>query len=280
MNFKELFGLINEEDFKLEYPRSDQWYKTFDAFFPDANKREELPPKYEEYDNWTDYLDFESGDIKENQLPSFIEYFDLQSIHYLNDNYLNLRDSQSSYWFQKNDDLYEKQAESDEDMKSDIHRIDDHIKLELMGLTEDNLYIGGWECTIGEFRSEGGLAYHYTTEEKWEKIQKTKELRTSYGTGLTNRNANGIFASVSPDTYAEGTYGDILLEIDLTRFKNDYNIERLDLSPEPDVLEAAINNSFANSLGFDDYDEYISSDMSEETVIIGHVIPLKYVKQL
>lgn len=280
MNFKELFGLINEEDFKLEYPRSDQWYKTFDAFFPDANKREELPPKYEEYDNWTDYLDFESGDIEENQLPSFIEYFDLQSIHYLNDNYLNLRDSQSSYWFQKNDDLYEKQAESDEDMKSDIHRIDDHIKLELMGLTEDNLYIGGWECTIGEFRSEGGLAYHYTTEEKWEKIQKTRELRTSYGTGLTNRNANGIFASVSPDTYAEGTYGDILLEIDLTRFKNDYNIERLDLSPEPDVLEAAINNSFANSLGFDDYDEYISSDMSEETVIIGHVIPLKYIKQL
>lgn len=280
MNFKELFGLINEEDFKLEYPRSDQWYKTFDAFFPDANKREELPPKYEEYDNWTDYLDFESGDIEENQLPSFIEYFDLQSIHYLNDNYLNLRDSQSSYWFQKNDDLYEKQAESDEDMKSDIHRIDDHIKLELMGLTEDNLYIGGWECTIGEFRSEGGLAYHYTTEEKWEKIQKTRELRTSYGTGLTNRNANGIFASVSPDTYAEGTYGDILLEIDLTRFKNDYNIERLDLSPEPDVLEAAINNSFANSLGFDDYDEYISSDMSEETVIIGYVIPLKYIKQL
>jgi hypothetical protein len=248
MKFSDLFNLIKEESFL-------------------------------EYEDWIEYIDYEDG-IEKTKLESFINHFNLVSEFYMNGNYLNLKDSSNSYWLERNDDIYEKIADSDEDMKNSISNIQDYIKLQLMGITKDDLYIGGWGTTIGDLREYGGTVYHYTTEEKWEDIKSTKELRTSYGTGLTNRSENGIFTSVSPETYVDGTYGDILLEINLIDFKNDYKIDHLDLNPEPDVLEAAINNTFANALGFEDYDEYVSSDMSEETVIVGHVIPLKYITQL
>jgi len=282
MNFKDFYKIYLENEFKLENPREDQWYKTFDPFFPDANKREEdlEEPIYTNYDDWTDYLDFEDS-IEIIDLDRFIKRFKLIGVYYLNNQYLNLYDNKNSYWLEKSDDLYEKIESSNKDMENDyIPNLPEHIKLELLNLTEDDIYISSWETTIGEMRKEPGNVYHYTTEEKWEKIEKSKKMLPSYGSGLTNRNASGIFTSVSPDTYAEGTYGDVLLEIDLSSFKKGGGFDELVLEPEPDVLEAAINQTFANALGFSDYDEYISSDMSPETVIVGHVIPIKYIKRL
>lgn len=280
MNFKEFYRVYLENEFKLESPREDQWYKTFDPFFPDANKREEEPPEYTNYDDWTDYLDFEDS-IEISHLDDFIKRFKLIGVYYLNNEYLNLHDNKNSYWLEKSDDLYEKIEKSNKDMENDyIPNLPEHIKLKELNLTEDDIYISGWETTIGELKENPGLVYHYTTEEKWEKIKKSGELLTSYGSGLSNRNAIGVFTSVSPDTYAEGTYGDVLLEIDLTSFKNEEGFEKLDLEPEPDVLEAAINQTFANALGFSEYSEYITSDMSPETVIVGHSIPIKYITRL
>jgi hypothetical protein len=283
MRFKQLYKLLIEQDnFKLEAPESNKWYKTFDPFFPDANKREhEDVPEYEEYDDWTDYIYMESS-IERDHLEEFVKYFKLQEMSYLEDNFINLKDNKNSYWlrYDPNSEIYDIVAKSDESLENEIQSIDDHDKLTLMGLSEDDLYINGWECSIRDVKEYGGTVYHYTTEERWEEIEESKELRTSYGTGLTNQGANGIFASMSPDTNADGIYGDVLLEIDLAAYKQRYKIDKLDVSPEPDVLDAAINMQFASALGIENYEEQVSSDMSEDTIIVGHVIPLKFIKRL
>lgn len=280
MNFKNFYKTYLENDFKLEHPRSDVWYKTFDAFFPDANKREEELPKYHDYDDWTNYLDFEDS-IELDQMEGFVNKFGLKSFLYMEGSYLNIRDDKNSYWLEKSDDSYDKIEDSDDEMKNNyIPGLQDHEKLNDMRITEDDLYIDGWETTIGELRKNPGLVYHYTNEDNLKKIKKTKELRPSFGSGLTNRNAHGIFCSVSPDTYADGVYGDILLEIDLNSFKESEGLTKLDLEPEPDILESSINATFAHKLGFVDYSEYVSDDMSSETIIVGHVIPIKYIRIL
>lgn len=234
--------------------------------------------KFSEYDSWTDFLDFErDNEIQSNLVDEFVTHFSLSSSYYFNKFYLNIRDKQYSYWFELNDDVYSLIAESDEEMKDHAVSIPEHVKLELLGITEDNLYISGWECTIGDMKQYGGTVYHYTTEEKWEKIKKSKILYGSSGTGLTNRHVSGIFSSVSPETYADGTYGDVMLSIDLTNFKKEENIDELFIEPEPDVMEAAIDEAFLGKLDIEDYSSYVSSDMSPETIIINHNIPIKYI---
>lgn len=278
MNFNRLLSLITENDeFKLEHPRPDKWYRTFDAFHPNANKKEETNYEFMEYDDWTNYLDYEDN-LSIQELSEFISHFNLTPIYYFKGKYLNLKDKKHSYWLKKEDDLYELISTSNDDMEQDINNISMKEKLSTMGIDENDVYIGGWECTIGDMKEYGGKVYHYTTEEKLQLIKKSRELRPSYGTGLTNRHANGIFASVSPETYANGSYGNVLLEIDLTEFKNKEGIEELRVEPEPDVLDNAVNEAFAHKLGFTNYNNYVSSDMSEETIIIGHSIPIRYIK--
>jgi len=280
MKYKDYYKLFTENEFKLESPKSDQWYKTFDAFFPDANQREEPLHVFFEYEDWTDYLDFEDS-IEIEFLKEFLKHFKLQGMFYLKENYLNIKDEKNSYWLIKEDDLYVKIERSDKDMENDyVPNLSEHSKLQELGLEEDDFYISGWETTIKEMRENPGIVYHYTTEEKWIKIKKSKELRTSSGSGLTNRNSSGIFTSTSPETNALGSYGDVLLEIDLSAFKQHEKIDKLDLEPEPDVLEAAINEAFAKELGFHNYEQYVSEDMSSDTVIVGHSIPIKYIKRL
>ena len=232
--------------------------------------------RFSDYETWDEYLD-DAESLKASEIPEFMVKFNLTVTGYFNNFYLNIHDNKTSYWLEKDDDDYSLIAESDEEMKEYAISIPEHVKLELLEITEDNLYIGGWECSIGDMKEYGGTVYHYTTEEKWQEIQESKILYGSRGTGITNRHVSGIFASVSPETYADGTYGDVMLSIDLTKFKKEENINKLSVEPEPDVMEDTINETFLRKLDIENHDSYVSSDMSPETIIINHNIPIKYI---
>jgi hypothetical protein len=120
--------------------------------------------------------------------------------------------------------------------------------LDLLGISENDVYISGWQCTIKNAKENPGTVYHYTTVDKWQKIQETSVLKQSRGTGLTNRSSYGIFTSVDSEEYAIGTYGDICLSLNLSQFKNDSNLNELELSPEPEVIENELRNATAHRL--------------------------------
>ncbi len=81
--------------------------------------------------------------------------------------------------------------------------------------TEDFGMISEW------MEKPEGTYYHYTTLEKWEKIQRKGYMFTSSGTGLYNRHQVGIFTSTDAEEYAIGTYGDVLLQLDVTSYLKD-----------------------------------------------------------
>lgn len=190
-------------------------------------------------------------------------------------------DNNNSVWFSFDEktQTFDVMAHSDDDMCQKIYHLDDSEILEILGISEEDIYISGWECTIRDAGENPGSVYHYTTEEAWEKIQKTGKMIGSYGTGLTNRGAHGIFCSVDPDVYADGTYGNICLEINLSEFKKDHNLPKLDLIPEPEILENELKNVLVHKLGLDNCEHESSSDMSGFTIIVQHQIPLKYIKE-
>lgn len=151
--------------------------------------------------------------------------------------------------------------------------------LEILGSTEDKLYMSAIGCSLKDLRQNPGSTYHWTTEKGWGIIQSTGKLLGSYGTGINNRSAYGIFTSIEPDEYAGGTYGDVCLEIDLAAFQKDSGQGELELDVEPEILENTIKESLAYKLGVECHvDE--PNDVSPFTVIVNHVIPLKYVKRL
>ena len=141
------------------------------------------------------------------------------------------------------------------------------------------MYNGWNECTLEEMRKNPGKVYHYTTEEAWEKIQSHGGMKGSSGTGLTNRGSHGIFTSTNPEVYAEGTYGNICLELNLEAFKNDSRLPELNLSYEPEVDEYLLREYVWSELKIESRDEIDSSGgMSPYTIIVGHNIPLKYIR--
>lgn len=231
--------------------------------------------KFSQYETWDEYLDDEDS-LNLSEIPEFEAKFNLSVTGYFEDFYLNIRDNKTSYWLEKDDDDYYVIEKSDSDMENHCLGIPERTKLELLNLTEDDLYLSGWDSTIGDAKENPGKVYHYTTEDKWRAIQESGELNPSWGTGLTNRNTSGIFTSVSPETFADGSYGDVMLIIDLQSYKEKFNIPKLDLEPEPDILEDAINSAFFHKLDFH-YDSDYSSDMSPETMIVGHSIPVEFV---
>lgn len=240
--------------------------------------KESSEDDWRNYEDWEEYIDWEE-EILASEVQEFSEKFNLSGNYYCNGKLLKIQKDNYSYWFELDEEVYSKIADSDEDMINHISNINDYTKLEYLNITEDDVYIGGWESSIGDTKEYPGIVYHYTNEDAWNDIQKSGKMNTSYGTGLTNRGARGIFTSVSPETNALGQYGDVLLEIDLSSFKQDYNIDKLDLSPEPEVFEEALNAALASVLDLQ-YDEYVSSDMSLDTIIVGHAIPLKYIKRI
>lgn len=245
---------------------------------------ENFQSKLEEYEDWTDFLDYEDS-IPKDDIENFIQYYNLDSNYYIN-LYLNLKKNTYSYWLKLENETYEVVANSDERMKSYVWNMSNDDKLSDLGISEDQLYFPSWETTLGEIKKEGGTVYHYTQKDRWEKIKKSGILNPSTGAsvehgytrGLSNRYVSGIFTSINPETFALGEYGDVMLTIDLTRFKKEENIDILNIEPEPDILEATINDLFFQSLGFEMEQQYVAPDMSPDTVIVNHAIPIKFIE--
>jgi hypothetical protein len=69
------------------------------------------------------------------------------------------------------------------------------------------------------------------------------------------------------------------LKLDLTSYKHKFNIPKLDLMPEPDILEKTINETLCHKLGIE-FEDDTSSDMSDFTMIVNHSIPVEFITKL
>ena len=235
----------------------------------------------DEDDTWIYWLEDNEYGITIEDFKKLIQKYKLSYVHIIKNKIAELTDGQSKVYLEfdlKSNEL-DVWAWNLDEVSNKIENMDDFDILNLLGLSEEDVYISGWECTIKDAQEHPGTVYHYTTEDKWDDIQLHGGMKTSYGTGLTNRGAVGIFTSVDAEEHALGTYGDVCLAIDLSSYKTDNNISRLNLSPEPEVLETELKNILANKFGLDDISES-SSDMSIFTMIVGHGIPLKYIKRI
>ena len=125
--------------------------------------------------------------------------------------------------------------------------------------------------------SKSGEVYHYTSPEALEKIKASGFLTGSYGTGLTNRWAHGVFTSCDPETNADGAYGDVRITIDLGAILRDH--PDVPLSWEPEIDECLMRDYLEGALGLEDgmgNNPDPSGGMAYDTLIIGAKIPLKY----
>ena len=235
-----------------------------------------LEETVEDYESWDDYLDYES-DLSKEDLINMKNKFGCSIVAKLNNKILVVSDDRKTMWLEWDGDVANIWASDKDDVNSNLYRMSDSELLDLAGVQEDDIYLDGWECTWGDAKEHPGTVYHYTTEEKWEEIQKSGGLNTSYGTGLTNRNASGIFTSIDPETHADGTYGDVCLAIDLQKFKENNKLDKLDIAPEPEIIETALQNLVKYALDMGDSDNEASQDMSPYTMIVNHYIPIKYV---
>jgi hypothetical protein len=107
-------------------------------------------------------------------------------------------------------------------------------------------------------------------------------LQGGGGAGLTNRFSHGIFTSVDPEEHASGTYGDVCLELDMDAFKNANNLSEVNLEYEPDIEEYLLRDLIRSKLELDDMKIQLdsSSGMSPYTIIVGHDIPVQFIKQI
>lgn len=179
------------------------------------------------------------------------------------------------YWFEDDGDG---DCQLVKDIKQWIYDISESEALDILQLKEEDIYIAGIESTLKELRDNPVALFHWTTEDAWKDIQKHGVIKGSYGTGINNRSAYGLFTSVDPDEYSDGSYGNVCLEINLEAFHRDEG-ESLNLSAEPEMLERAIRETLADKMGVMESFE-ASSDISPFTVVVNNEIPLKYVHRL
>ncbi len=161
-----------------------------------------------------------------------------------------------------------------------IERMSECDMMEVLRITDEQLYNPYTESYAKDHPSH---VYHFTTPEAWEQIQESGYLKPSYGTGINNRSDFGVFTTIDPEEYADGTYGDIVLEIDLESLRQDmmkFNPDNdIDVQPESEVKEHLLRETVAHK--FNAPCEFESpSDISGNTLTINARIPLQYVKEL
>lgn len=182
------------------------------------------------------------------------------------------------YFLEQDDETYEFASIDEDEISTDPEGyLDFHFPL----FDIKDLYLCALEQTLGSLQDDpSGTYYHYTTEEAWEEIQEDGYMITSSGTGLENRGQSGIFTSVDPETYADGTYGDVCLKLDIEAYINDGH--RATAEVESPVLEMEIAN-FINCVLDKECESYCSSDYSQFTVIIipeEGSLPIKYITRI
>ena len=241
--------------------------------------KESETPGLDEYEDWTDYLEDNEYNLSLEDVQSLANHFELNLDEPIEGALLRIRDSRKTAYLSMdgNDDL-SVFAWDEESCASELNRMSDHEMFLWLGIKEDDLYMDGWECTIGDFKEYPRTVYHYTTEEKWEEIQESGGLRCGYGSGITNTCEHGVFTSMDPEEHAIGTYGNVCLEIDLRKLKEIHGT--LSVSPEPDALTHNLVSVLFHKLELDSRNNLDSSfGMSPHTVIVSHSIPLSCISE-
>lgn len=229
------------------------------------------------WDDWQEYLDYNQYDLPKEEILKLKNKFNLNVEQYLKVVFKLSDNKQTEYV------IYDPAAATFEyikDIQDWIYNLSDSEMESLLGYGADKIYNAWNECTLEDLKQNPGKLYHYTTESNWEEIQRSGELRGSYGTGLSNRNVNGIFTSTDPEQYADGTYGDVCLEIDMDKYKKEHNLANVDIMYEPDVEEYLLRDLIRATLELDDISIDIPSDMSPYTIIVEHIIPIQYIQSI
>lgn len=233
---------------------------------------ESEPEDSDQWDNWVEYLDYFDYGIDGGEIRKFIHKFNLNHKQYFKDKILYLSDAKTKVYLEY--DVKNDTYDFIKDIRQWVYDVDPFD----LNIEESKLYNGAIGCTLDDLREHPGTVYHYTTPEKWELIQRSGVINPSLGTGLSNRQAYGVFTSVDPEEHADGSYGDICLEINLQSFKEQQGFDKLDLEFEPDVYDYLAREYISAVLDLQmDFD--LSSDMSPQTVIVNHSIPIQYVRE-
>jgi len=130
-----------------------------------------------------------------------------------------------------------------------------------------------------EFWNNPVPLYHATKEQNWRMIQQDGKIsKKCESRGYTNRSVScAVFTTENMDELVRGSYGNIILELDMNRMKNDGFTPFV--SREPDVEKEEQVNNLVSRLGFEENLSVSSSwDVSHTTVIVHDEIPIKYVR--
>lgn len=240
---------------------------------------DEYPIDSDQWEDWYEYIKYFEYEIEKPELKKLIKRFNLKYNVKLNNQFVTVWDTSQTVYFRYNKD--NETFDLIKDVQDWFFDLSDSDIEEMVGHSADDSYNDHIEGTLKEMKFNPGKVYHYTTEEKWKAIQEDGVLNQSYGTGITNRSTKGIFTSTSPETYHDGSYGNVCLEIDLSAFKKEMNISEMDLEYEPDVADYLLRSDLVSALEmYDSIHIDLSSDMSPSTIIVGYSIPIKYIKKL
>ena len=226
---------------------------------------------------WVEYLDHFDYDCPRIEISKLKTRFDLEYIAYFEQKIIKLYDNKKrSVWLE-----YDKENETFDVIKDIMDWLYSNDAETVTNLNSDDIYSNYLETTLKKFKENPSPVYHYTTEENWELIRQDGKLVGSSGTGINNRNAHGIFTSIDPEEYQDGTYGNICLELNLPAFKSKFKIPNLDIYYEPQVADHMIREYIAYELELGELlDNYHSEGISPYTLIVGHTIPLEFIKQI
>ena len=239
----------------------------------DLIKEKSEPTDSNQWDNWYEYIKYFDNELQQEELTKLISRFDLKLTPYFDGKILNLSDRKENIYLE-----YDKENE----MFDPIKDINDWIynKIHNLDINVDNIYNGHLESTLKDFKENPSSVFHYTTEEKRDLIKQSGKMVGSYGTGINNRSAYGIFTTINAEEYQDGTYGNICLQLDLPSFKKNSNIKELYLSYEPEIEEYLIRDYVLRVLEINDFHNDHPSDMSPYTIIVNHIIPIQYIKEI
>lgn len=119
--------------------------------------------------------------------------------------------------------------------------------------------------------------YHATECSNMPLILK-EGMKTSVGTGLSNRNSRGVFTSTEPQGYID-SYGECKVVIDAPKMKADGFMPFMER--EPEVFEYMLSGAISHKYDIDVTREVSDSGgMDPHTWIVGDSIPPKYLSQL
>jgi hypothetical protein len=224
-----------------------------------------------EYDDWQNYFFHNDYDLSKDVLQAVQHKFKLTAQAFFQNQILKFKDDHDNVvWLSLN---------SDGDTYDVIRDIVDFITNKVGNLDIDvgTIYNDHIGCTLNDFCQDPGFVYHYTKPVKWAEIQAAGFMRGSSGTGINNRPAHGIFTNIDPEEYQDGVYGAVCLQLDLKTFQRDNGLNKLNIEYEPEVAEWLLAEYVDHMLGVDSL-PYLSSDISPKTLIIGHHLPVKYIR--